>query len=95
MGLLTPELVQKETIPHCHFDRQEKLSSPLDQKIREDKIFRAMIMGNTYRKKALITFETVDGVKQVETTVWATTDANVILKNGITIPQGCIVDIEI
>ena len=95
MRLLTPELVQKESIPYCRFDRLEKLSSPLDQQIRDDKIFRAMVMGNTYKKKALITFETLEGVKQVETTVWAATDTNLILKNGITIPQCNILEIDI
>lgn len=95
MRLLTPELVQKEVIPLCQFDKQEKLSSPLEQKDREDKIFRAMVMGNTYKKKALITFEAQDGVKQVKTTVWAMTNENVILKNGITIPQCNILNIEV
>ena len=47
-----------------------------------------MILGNTYHSKVRIIFETIEGLCQVETTIWATTEHYVLLKAGFTCPSG-------
>jgi hypothetical protein len=54
-----------------------------------------MIMGNTDKKKVGIVFETTEGLRQVETTVWASVKDNIVLKHGIYIPVCCIKDVII
>jgi hypothetical protein len=47
---------------------------------------RATALGNVEHNKIKITFEDSEGLKQVETTIWATTDKRIILKGGVVIP---------
>lgn len=51
-------------------------------------------LGNEFKAKATITFNTTDGPKKVNTTVWAVTEKYIQLKNNIHIPIKCIIDIE-
>lgn len=90
MVLLSPETIQKEKIPDFDFLTEEVLVSDFDKDRRKEDLFRAMVLGNTYRKKVQITFDTRNGSKAVETTVWAATDQNIILKGGIYVPICCI-----
>lgn len=93
MTLILPELISKESIPGLSFESKRPFSDSISEEM-DRKIFQAMVMGNTYRKKVTITFNTDEGVKQVETTVWGTTNRGLLLKNGIRIPLGSIIDIE-
>jgi hypothetical protein len=45
-----------------------------------------MLLGNSEHVKYKIYFTTTEGLKEVETTVWAATDSDVTLKGGIIIP---------
>lgn len=88
-------LVPKEAIPSLHFKYREVLSSDFERQLRAEKLYKAMIMGNTDKKKVGIVFETTEGVRQVETTVWASVKDNIVLKHGIYIPICCIRDVII
>lgn len=90
MGQISTQVIEKEAIPSFQFDYQEVLSSDEARHQREAQVTRAMILGNTYRQKVKITFATVNGLKTVETTVWASTRTHLILKDGIHIPI-CVV----
>ena len=46
-------------------------------------------------EKIKLTFETTDGLKQVETTIWAVTEKNVVLKGGKFIPTKAITKVEV
>jgi hypothetical protein len=91
MHVSLPELIQKEAIRNYLFD-------PIEPQINaaeiEKKLFQAMVMGNTWKKKVTIHFFTTEGVKQVKTTVWGLTPDNVLLKSGINIARKCISDID-
>lgn len=80
------QFVEKESIPSFRFDYREVLDNEEARVRREEQLMRAISLGNTYRRKVNITFATVDGLKTVRTTVWATTRTHLILKNGIHIP---------
>ena len=84
-NIVIPMQVNKESIASCEFPSQDVLSAEYkDALILE--LEKATKLGNTERSKIKIVFEDADAVKQVETTVWATTDKGIVLKGGIVIP---------
>ena len=90
-----PEKIQKEIVVNFHFLKSEALHSDEEVNLRKYMLERATTLGNAYHAKVRIDFETTDGVKEVETTIWATTEKHILLKGGITIPIHCILDIRI
>lgn len=88
-------LIAKETLSEYHYHDHEVLKSEDDIKIRKMQLNRALILGNAYRRKIKLTFETTDGLKQVETTIWAVTEQNVLLKGGKFIPIRAITKCEV
>lgn len=90
-----PLTVQKEQVPGIiPLNLADVLVTEVDKKHRSRMLYLAMILGNGYKSKVQITFETLDGPRRVETTVWATTERNVMLKGGITIPVNSIYKVE-
>ena len=86
----TIELIPKEDIPKYKLARaSEDHASELRQKLRG-----ALRLGNEFKSKAIITFQTVDGPKRVETTVWTLTENFLQLKNGVVLPLGSLLDID-
>lgn len=85
MAVLLPQSVAKEAILALRFSGDEVLPEP-EQAERYRNLFKAMVLGNTYKYKVTITFQSKDGVKQVCTTVWGLTAEWVLLKNGIQLP---------
>lgn len=86
--------IQKEEIPQIHFLKDDVLSSlELRQKRAKD-LYKAMYLGNTIHLKVKITFDTEEGMRNVETTVWYASDQYVVLKGSVTIPVKCIREIE-
>lgn len=82
--------VIKEDIAKLNFIPEEVLASEDAIKQRKHDLEKAMVLGNGYRAKARIVFETDEGLKEIETHIWATTDRFVILKGGLYIPVHCI-----
>lgn len=60
----------------------------------KDELEYAVRLGNEHKGKSVITFETTQGPKSVETTVWSVTDKFLTLKSGTTIPLSSIIDIH-
>ena len=86
--------IEKESISRLTFLDEEVLTTDFERNMRSRNLFRAMILGNTYKMKAKITFSSNDAINQVHTTIWATTEKYVILKRGVVIPISSILDIE-
>ena len=87
--------VRKENIPTLHFDSHEVLGTDFEKQQRRENLYKAMVLGNTYKKKVTIRFETDEGSKEVQTTIWAATDDSVLLKGGIHIPIRCIREVNL
>lgn len=84
------ELIQKESI-------EVNKIIPADQNHTEElrgKLNSAQRLGNEFKSKADITFNTIEGPKTVNTTVWSVTENYVQLKNGIHIPLNSLIDID-
>lgn len=50
-------------------------------------------LGNGYKGKVSIEFNTVDGPKRVNTTIWSVTEKYIQLKNNVHIPIKSIIEI--
>lgn len=82
--------IAKEDISSLHFVSYEVLDDEAHKHTRRSDLERAMILGNGDHGKVKIVFISQAGPHEVETTVWATTDENITLKGGVTIPIHCI-----
>lgn len=84
------ELIAKEDIP-----KYKVTKAAADHSIElRDKLQAALRLGNEFKAKATITFQTLDGPKRVETTVWTVTDDALQIKNGVVLPLGSLLDID-
>lgn len=54
----------------------------------------AVRLGNEFKGKTILTFQTKDGAKTVETTVWSSTEEYLHLKGGVTIPLKSIIEMH-
>ncbi|PYF75175.1 hypothetical protein [Pedobacter nutrimenti] len=84
------ELIEKEAI-----DVTEII--PADQNHTEelrDRLNAAQRLGNEFKSKAEITFNTKFGPKTVSTTVWSVTKEYLQLKSGIHIPLSSLIDVD-
>lgn len=84
------ELIAKESI-------EINKIIPADQNHTEDlrdKLNSAQRLGNEFKSKADITFNTKEGVKTVSTTVWSVTEKYIQLKSGLHIPLNSLIDID-
>lgn len=54
----------------------------------------AVRLGNEFKGKTNITFETTAGPRSVETTIWSVADKYLQLKGGTLIPLASIIDVH-
>jgi hypothetical protein len=88
------QTVAKEQIHDFSFFSQEVLKTEQEIQQRRSDMYKAMILGNSYLYKVKIYFETDEGSRVVETTVWFAADRFIVLKGDVTIPVHCITKIE-
>lgn len=88
------EIINKEDVPNYHFVSYDVLDSEDDRKERSEALQKAMILGNSEHVKIKLFFMTHEGLKEVETTVWAATDQSVVLKGAVSVPIHAISKIE-
>lgn len=80
-------MIQKEEIKNFLMvpaadDKSKELMKELEYAVR---------LGNEYKGKTIITFQTSEGPMTVETTVWSVTEKSIQLKGGIIIPLSSII----
>ena len=88
-------IISKEEVAGFSFVSSDVLQEPALKKARETALLQAMVLGNGYKGKVRITFETTQGTKAVETTVWHATEKNVALKGGTIIPVHAIHEVKL
>jgi hypothetical protein len=91
----TIDLIPKEDIRKYHFVHHEVLGTPEERRVRYANLSKAMILGNAHKGKVKIVFETEEGIKAVETTIWSTDENEITLKGGINIPMQSIKEVFI
>jgi hypothetical protein len=95
MDALNYPLIEKEDIAFIHFPQHEVLKSKVSLENRESQLSQACRLGNEYKGKVRIVFQSAEGIKEVHTTIWNVSDNVVSLKGGIIIPIRCIYSVEI
>lgn len=93
MAWQSPTLISKESIPALTFPRADVLKDPEARKERAEKLYKAMLLGNGHKLKVKIVFDDAEGTKAVETTVWETSEDNVLLKGGVNLPVHAVRDV--
>ncbi|HET8963275.1 MAG TPA: hypothetical protein VFM99_05225 [Chitinophagales bacterium] len=90
MNIENINTIAKEAIPLLDFSNREVLQSRDEIEYRKQLLIQSMVLGNTYHTKVVIIFESGNGIFQVDTTIWATTDDFVLLKGAVYLPIKCI-----
>ena len=85
-------LIKKEVIPTLKF---KNLSQDLPSAELKRKLIEATRLGNSYKGKMRIEFEDDEGLKAVETTIWATGQKYICLKGGVWMPISRIREVKI
>jgi hypothetical protein len=80
--------ISKEQITNCNFSPVS-----INENIDRD-LYNAMVLGNNFKGKCKIIFNTLEGVNAVETTVWSVSENHVLLKGDIVIPLNSIIQVE-
>jgi hypothetical protein len=88
-------VIPKEEVGKFKFVANDVLNSQEERKERFSKLEKAMLLGNGYKTKVKITFETLEGVKKIETTVWEASEDQLMIKSDVMIPIHAIVDVEL
>ncbi len=91
----TIALISKEEVSGLSFATSDVLQDVASKKARENALSQAMVLGNGYKGKVRIVFETTQGTKAVETTVWHATEKNIALKGGTVIPVHAIWEVKL
>lgn len=86
-----PRLVEKEMIPQLNFKKDIVVEQ--NENVKK-KLYQAMRLGNNFKGKIRIIFQDDEGLKQVETTVWATGANYIALKGGVWLPIKRIVEVK-
>jgi aromatic ring-opening dioxygenase LigB subunit len=85
----TIELIAKEQIAGLTFSKNnQNIENNLMQKLQN-----AEKLGNAFKGKVTIIFETTEGTKKTETTIWNTTSDYIQLKGETMIPISSVIDI--
>lgn len=83
-------IIEKEQIPNCNIvpafvDKTEYWEKEMQYAVR---------LGNEFKGKTTITFETTQGPRSVTTTVWSVTNNFIQLKGGLSIPLNSVIDMH-
>ena len=90
-AIVKPTLIDKELISSLSF-KAKRLVKQHPKLI--DQIRSATRLGNAYHGKVSILFEDDEGVKRVETTIWAHGAKYICLKGGMWLPINRIMEIK-
>src|SRR4051812_23169874 len=62
-------------------------------KMKDQKLYMAMLMGNNYYNNVRILFNTEEGESEITSRIWARTDKFIVLRGGVFIPINSVIDI--
>lgn len=83
-------LIEKENINNYKIiAAEENRANELCHKLSD-----AQRLGNEFKSKVTLVFNTEDGPMRVETTVWSLTDKYIQIKSGVLIPLTAIISVE-
>ena len=87
--------IEKEDVPALHFPAEPVHLSDEHRALRDHNIACAAQLGNLEHAKCRIVFRDSEGMKVVETTVWAFDRDSIVLKKGTTIPIARVIEVDL
>lgn len=93
--MILTQLIEKEKLKECAFQKPTQRFTDFEIRERNRSLYLAMLMGNNFQSYARIVFNTIDGYKEVSSTIWATTERYILLKGGSVIPLEAISSVEL
>lgn len=91
---ISASFLSKEELSQVKFENNFNQGSNIEKNSLIRRLFQAMILGNTYKRQVKLIFNTSDGYKYTESTVWSKTDNSIMLKGGSSIPINSIYNVE-
>lgn len=88
-------IIPKEQISGLRFPAQPVHANEEQRRSILNTLQQATRLGNAEHGKCRIVFQDDEGLKAVETTIWAFDPDNIVLKYGTTIPVSRVVSIDI
>ena len=88
---MEPEVIEKEIVKDLTFKLPVRFNQQPDIM---NKLEEATRLGNGYHTKVGIVFHDDEGLKRVNTTIWATGQKYICLKGGMWIPIDHIVELK-
>lgn len=83
-------LIEKEQIgEHKIIAAEQNRADELRAKLND-----ALRLGNEFKSKVSLAFNTEDGPKRVETTVWSLTEKYIQIKSGVLIPLVSMISVD-
>lgn len=89
--MISGTLIEKELIPEIKFANAEVVQTAHYRQVL--KYFERL--GNEFKGKCSISFNTTEGIRTVNTTVWSVTEDYCQLKGGISIPLRSITEVRL
>lgn len=83
------ELINKEDLINYKIIK----ASEDQRSMLQSKLNNALRLGNEFKAKSTIVFQTTEGPKRIETTVWTLTEDYLQIKSGMTIPLNSLIDL--
>ena len=87
--------INHENIIKLNFVENEVLQSSQEMELRKMDLERAALLGNIFHNKVKIYFESKEGSKEIESTIWACSEKFIALYDSVIIPINCIKKIEV
>ncbi|MES2555736.1 MAG: hypothetical protein V4604_06270 [Bacteroidota bacterium] len=88
---MEPEVIEKELVKDLSFSHPVSIKQDPELRRRLDEATR---LGNGYHTKVGIIFQDDEGLKRINTTIWATGTKFICLKGGMWIPIDRIVELK-
>ena len=78
--------IEKESLIDMKYPVVDVITSRIQRLRRKNSLYTAMLLGNTFKRKVKIVFQTSFNKFLVHTTIWYVGKDNVTLKGGRTLP---------
>lgn len=88
---MEPEVIEKELVKDLSFTKAATINQDPELRRRLDEATR---LGNGYHTKVGIIFQDDEGLKRINTTIWATGSRFICLKGGMWLPIDHIVELK-
>lgn len=87
--------ITRDAVKQLLFGVEDVIKDRDRKSIRRYKLYRALMLGNLYKRKVKIHMQTAEGIlRRIDTTIWSVGEEFVSLKDGVHVPIKSIIDVD-